>query len=266
MIRGAMTCHAIGMPLFYLRRLTGSKRTKAANRHLAWILAFVAGAINAGGFLAVRQFTSHMTGIVAGVAYNLALTEHARALTALSSLGAFILGALVTSLCVRWAASRELESVYALPLLVEAGLLVVFGLTGHKFTGGRVVGTIMLLCFTMGLQNAIITKLSNSEIRTTHLTGMVTDIGIGFGRIIYTWLSKTQEGYSEELAAIGRLSMIVGMFFAGGVVGALGFQYAGFLFTLPFAGALVVLAIVPVIEDLRRRVNTVQGGSDSRET
>jgi uncharacterized membrane protein YoaK (UPF0700 family) len=244
------------MPLLHLRRLTGRERTKAANRRLGWILAFVAGATNAGGFLAVRQFTSHMTGIVAGVAYNLALTEHARALTALSSLAAFILGALVTTLCVRWAKSRDLESVYALPLLVEAGLLVVFGVTGHRFTGGREVGTIMLLCFTMGLQNAIITKISNSEIRTTHLTGMVTDIGIGFGRMIFTWLGKTGEGYSEDILAIGRLSMIVGSFFVGGVVGALGFTNVGFLFTLPLAALLVLLAIVPVIDDLRGRANT----------
>jgi uncharacterized membrane protein YoaK (UPF0700 family) len=214
----------------------------------------VAGATNAGGFLAVRQFTSHMTGIVAGVAYNLALSDHARALTAVASLLAFILGALVTTLCVRWARSHELDSVYAIPLLVEAGLLVVFGMTGHRFTDERVAGTIMLLCFTMGLQNAIITKLSNSEIRTTHLTGMITDIGIGFGRLIYTWLGKTEDGYREDLTAVGRLSMIVGSFFVGGVVGAFGFTRLGFLFTLPFAGVLVVLAMVPVVDDVRRHL------------
>ncbi|HZD45747.1 MAG TPA: DUF1275 domain-containing protein, partial [Acidobacteriaceae bacterium] len=58
------------MPLFYLRRLTGSKRTESANRHLARYLAFIAGAANAGGFLAVRQYTSHMSGMVAAMADN----------------------------------------------------------------------------------------------------------------------------------------------------------------------------------------------------
>ena len=52
------------MPLNYARRLTGRDRTVLANRHLGCVLAFVAGAANAGGFLAVRQYTSHMTGIV----------------------------------------------------------------------------------------------------------------------------------------------------------------------------------------------------------
>lgn len=60
------------MPLLYLRRLTSRKRTESANRHLARYLAFVAGAANAGGFLAVRQYTSHMSRIVASMADNLA--------------------------------------------------------------------------------------------------------------------------------------------------------------------------------------------------
>ncbi len=56
------------MPLFYLRRLTGSRRTEIANRHLARYLAFIAGATNAGGLLAVGQYTSHMSGIVSAMA------------------------------------------------------------------------------------------------------------------------------------------------------------------------------------------------------
>lgn len=51
------------MPINYARRLIGSERSDTANRHLGFALAFVAGAINAGGFLAVQQYTSHMTGI-----------------------------------------------------------------------------------------------------------------------------------------------------------------------------------------------------------
>jgi len=45
------------MPIAYARRLTGHERTPQANRHLSFALAFVAGAINAGGFLAVQQYT-----------------------------------------------------------------------------------------------------------------------------------------------------------------------------------------------------------------
>jgi hypothetical protein len=47
------------MPIRYARRLTGRKRTVLANRHLGYALAFVAGAINAGGFLAVQQYLAY---------------------------------------------------------------------------------------------------------------------------------------------------------------------------------------------------------------
>lgn len=239
------------MPLFYLRRLTGSRRTETANRHLARYLAFVAGAANAGGFLAVRQYTSHMSGVVSAMADNFALGSLSLVMRGLAAMLSFLLGAFVTTLCIRWARARALESEYALPLLGEAGLLVVFGFTAHIFSGGRVMGTVMLLCFTMGLQNAIVTKLSNAVIRTTHLTGMVTDIGIALGRLATL---RTDEHSRTELAKMRLLASLIAMFFVGGTIGALGFRHAGFLFTLPLAAILVVLAVMPILDDMRKAV------------
>jgi uncharacterized membrane protein YoaK (UPF0700 family) len=241
------------MPLFYLRRLTGSKRTESANRHLARYLAFVAGAANAGGFLAVRQYTSHMSGMVAGMADNFAVGSLVLVFHGLAAVLSFLLGAFFTTLFVRWARARTLDSEYALPLLAEAALLISFGFTGRVFAGGRVLGTVMLLCFTMGLQNAIITKLSNSVIRTTHVTGMVTDIGIALGRIVST-AREPGVSISPELATLRLLASLVVLFFVGGVTGALGFKHVGFFFTVPLSAILVLLAIMPVIDDMRRRV------------
>lgn len=45
------------------------------SRHLVRFLTFVAGAANAGGFLAVQQYTSHMSRIVSSMADNLALGD-----------------------------------------------------------------------------------------------------------------------------------------------------------------------------------------------
>jgi uncharacterized membrane protein YoaK (UPF0700 family) len=242
------------MPLFYLRRLTGSNRTESANRHLARYLAFVAGAVNAGGFVAVRQYTSHMSGIVAGMADNFAIGSLVLVLHGLAAVLSFLLGAFLTTLFVRWARTRALDSEYALPLLAEAALLISFGFIGHVFAGGRVLGTVMLLCFTMGLQNAIITKLSNSVIRTTHVTGMVTDIGIALGRVVSSKSQGSAVDLTQEFATLRLLISLVALFFVGGVAGALGFKHAGFIFTLPLSAILVLLAVVPVIDDMRRRV------------
>lgn len=244
------------MPLFYLRRLTGSQRTENANRHLARYLAFIAGAANAGGLLAVGQYTSHMSGIISAMADNFAIGSVQLVLSGLVAVMSFLSGALLTTLLVRWARARELESEYALPLLLEAGLLVVFGTTGRVFAGGHALDTVVLLCFTMGLQNAIITKISDAVIRTTHLTGMVTDIGIALGRIASTLTQRNKEIASEsEMAKLRLLSSLVGLFFVGGLTGAVGFKHVGFFFTLPLALMLVLLSVMPVIDDVQRYRN-----------
>lgn len=150
---------------------------------------------------------------------------------------------------IRWARARLLESLYALPLALEAASLICFGIKGRTFVGGRVLSTVMLLCFTMGRQNAIVTKISDAVIRTTHMTGMVTDIGIALGRLVSANF-PAQYALATELDNIRLLRSLIGALFIGGVTGALGFNHIGFFFTLPLAAILLVLAVVPVLDDL----------------
>lgn len=110
------------------RRLTSKKRTEFANRHLARYLAFVAGAANAGGLLAVHQYTSHMSGIVSAIADNVATGSLTLALDRLAAVTSFLAGAFAP-LLIRWGNRRKLYSQYALPLLVEGLLLLIFGTT-----------------------------------------------------------------------------------------------------------------------------------------
>jgi len=245
------------MPIFYLRRLTGKERTAASNRHLGFSLAFIAGAINAGGFFAVHQYTSNMTGIVTSMADDLALGNIGLALAGLGALLTFICGAACSALLINWARHRKLQSEYAFPLMLEAGLLLCFGLMGGTLslrTGLFVSVTVMLLCFIMGLQNAMITKLSHAEIRTTHLTGLVTDIGIELGKKLY-WNRTHQPGeklhVKSNVAKLRLFSTLLLMFFSGGVTGALGFKHVGFISTVPLALLLMLLALVPVLDDMK---------------
>jgi len=161
------------MPIDYARRLTGSQRTPAADRHLGYTLAFVAGAINAGGFLAVRQYTSHMTGIVSAMADNLAVGTYELVLAGAGALLSFVAGAMCTAILVNFGRRRASLGVLAWPLLLEAALLLIFGVVGASLStviGLFVPFTVMLLCFIMGLQIALVTKISRAEIRTTHIT------------------------------------------------------------------------------------------------
>jgi uncharacterized membrane protein YoaK (UPF0700 family) len=247
------------VPLHFARSLTGRNRTLRANRILGVTLAFVAGAINAGGYLAVQQYTSHMTGVVSAMADNLALGNLTLVLVGLGALLSFLLGAACSAVMVNYARRHDMHSEFSLPLLLEAVLLLVFGLLGARLMGVAglfVPVTVMLLCFMMGLQNAVISKLSNAEIRTTHVTGLVTDIGIEIGKLLY-WNRNPAAAGPTVLANRQRLRILVSLvaaFFIGGVVGALGFQSVGYSSTVPLAVLLVLLAGMPAIDDLRARM------------
>lgn len=246
------------MTIGFLHRLTGKHRTRSANRQLGAVLAFVAGAINAGGFLAVQRYTSHMTGVISGMADDLATGGLMLALAGLASLLAFIAGAACTALLINWARQRQMHSKYALALLVGAALLLVFGLVGAHLDALAyllVPTAVLLLCFVMGLQNAIVTKISQAEIRTTHMTGVVTDLGIELGRLLYWNGSTAPDSVHFVRANRDKLfihSLVLGLFFGGGLVGALAFKHFGFSATLPIALLLVLMASPPLLHDLRR--------------
>ncbi|MCL1887071.1 MAG: DUF1275 domain-containing protein [Betaproteobacteria bacterium] len=252
------------MPILYLRKLTGLERSLRADIHLGLSLTFIAGAINAGGFVVVNQYTSHMTGIVSSMADGLILGDLRFALAALGSLLCFILGATCTELMVNWARGRQLQSEYALPLILEAILLLVFSFAGrklHEHIGLFVSFTVMLLCFMMGLQNAIITRISNAVIRTTHVTGIVTDIGIELGKMFFWNRGIGREDETYVRANRGKMFLLANlliMFFLGGVAGAFGFQFIGYLTGIFLSFVLFLLAMMPLIDDVRSRMKRKQ--------
>lgn len=239
------------MPMHYLRAMTSPQRTDISNRRLGRSLAFVAGAVNAGGFFAVGQYTSHMTGIVSSVADNAAMGETQLVLSGVASLLSFVLGAATSAILINWGRRRGSQSLYALPLIVEAALLLCFGLMGARLgASGQVSAIVALLCFVMGLQNAIVTKVSRSEIRTTHVTGLVTDIGIELGKLLYWNDNAVPVKVLADRDKLLLLSSLLAMFLLGGLVGAFGFKYLGYVSTVPLALALLSLAIIPVVDDL----------------
>jgi uncharacterized membrane protein YoaK (UPF0700 family) len=245
------------MPANYARFLIGRERTRSADRQLGCVLAFVAGAINAGGFLAVQQYTSHVTGMISALADNLALGQLALVVDGLIAVLAFLSGAIFSAMLVNFARRRGMTSEYAMPLLVEAVLILVFGLLGSRLSAYEtflVPFTVVLLCFIMGLQNAVITKISSSVIRTTHMTGVITDLGIELGKLIY-WNRHTDPRLDvrADRDRLRILSALFVSFLLGAISGAFGFKFVGYLFTLPMAVLLALVALVPALDDVLRR-------------
>lgn len=127
-----------------------------------------------------------MTGIVASMADAAVLHAPGLVGTGLLALAMFILGAVVCALVFNWGRVNGLRSRYANILLLEGVGMLVFGLLAeHVRDAHRPLVVVAVLCFTMGLQNALITRIGAWPIRTTHVTGMVTDIGVELGKILY---------------------------------------------------------------------------------
>ncbi len=230
----------------------GPERTDRANRHLAYFLALLAGVLNSVGFVAVAQYTSHMTGVIAHLADDLVL-HGVRALgIGATALASFVVGAAACALLFNWARRRDLAGRYAIVLALEAVLVLVFAISAQVF-GAPVVVNVAVLCFTMGLQNAIITKISGAQIRTTHVTGMVTDIGIELGKWVYPRRAGDPEPVRANLDRLRMHSAIVGCFFLGGVLGAAGYLAIGYPALVPGAVLTLLLCAPPLHADLRAR-------------
>jgi uncharacterized membrane protein YoaK (UPF0700 family) len=234
----------------------GTLRSEALNRQLAWAMAFVAGAVNAGGFLAVGHYTSHMTGVVSSMADELAGGDLTTALAAMAMMLSFMGGAFACTTLISFGQRRRMRSRYALTLAFESVLMLVFGFMGNrleqeiKFT---LPMTVMLLCFIMGMHNAVTSIISGAAVRTTHLTGTVTDIGIELSRLTYVNIHH-RSGRERIVANRQKLSLlllILASFLGGGVAGALGFKHIGFKVTVPLAGFLCFLAARPLLLELR---------------
>lgn len=215
-------------------------RTDALNRRLAGYLAFIGGYVNSAGFVLVGSFTSHVTGNVGRFANQLASRHLDAAGTALSWIGAFFAGACVASMIVESNFFGQQSRAYAVALSLEMALLVTFGLTSDfaPASPGAIVVEALLLSAAMGIQNSLVTRLSGAVVRTTHLTGVVTNLGIETARWLRWWRGRASKVLGVPLsfgdnpaeapstAKAALLFTIAGAFTLGAVLGS-AFAVAG---------------------------------------
>jgi len=183
-------------------RHEGVDRSHRHNQLLAGYLAVIAGFVNSAGFILIGSFTSHVTGNVGRFADDLALGRSAAVFAAIMVV-AYFAGAFLASMAIESNVLRR-RSVYGGLLLFEAGLLASFALLSYMMdTRNPLFNDIqaLLLCVAMGLQNSFVTRLSGAVVRTTHLTGAVTDLGIESARWFRLWRAKLGHRANVRLVA-----------------------------------------------------------------
>ncbi len=191
----------------------------------AALLAGIAGLINAVGFLSVaRQGVTHLTGTTTlfGLALGGARWREAGYFFAL--IAAFVFGAMLSGLIVR-ERSLQLGRRYGLALVLEAMLLAA----AVPLLQAQHVAGDYLASAACGLQNAMVSTYSGFAVRTTHVSGMFTDIGIALGAML--------RGLPADGLKFKLWSILIGAFAGGGAVGALLFGRFGFG-TLYFPAAI----------------------------
>jgi len=93
------------------------------------------------------------------------------------------------------------------------------------------------------------------------VTGLVTDIGIELGKLVYWNRLQTDDELrvQADRQRLWVLGTLVLAFFTGGIVGAVGFQRLGYAMTLPLALLLLLLAIVPAADDVMQYLERSDG-------
>lgn len=203
------------------------------NLFVWFILAFQGGYVNAGGFLAVHRFVSHVTGFATWVGLEFAQQHYLDAFGMLLVPMFYMAGSMISAWFIERRRIQSLRPRYGLVLnLITTfffvswllGELNFFGPFGQAFNYQSDYILLFLLSMSCGLQNAVISSASGAVVRTTHLTGITTDLGIGLVRL---WTLRKQIDIKEVFANWFRAGTIIS-FVTGSIIGALFFTHFEF--------------------------------------
>lgn len=177
----------------------------------AFLLAFIAGIINVVGLLGFQhQSVSHLTGTASLLSFKIIQGDWTLAIHFGGIIFSFFLGAVLSGLIIQNATLR-LGKRYSAALFLESGLLfIALMLLQNNYTTGD-----FWTSAACGLQNAMVSTYSGAIVRTTHITGTVTDLGAMIGQYF--------RGHGIDKRKLGLYLLLIIGFMTGGLVGAIGF-------------------------------------------
>ena len=182
----------------------------------ASLLACVAGMVNVVGYLGFEhQAVTHLTGTTSLLGAAIAAGDTRAILHLLGVAVAFTLGAALSGMIIQDSTLR-LGRRYGVVLTIESVLLFV---AIFLFKQQQIAGA-LLAAMACGLQNAMATTFSGSVVRTSHLSGMFTDLGIGLGHFV--------RGMALPTRRLALSALIISSFFTGSVIGAWLFRHLGY--------------------------------------
>ncbi|MDX2130396.1 MAG: YoaK family protein [Chloroherpetonaceae bacterium] len=198
-------------------RQHGHLRTYAHNLRIASFLSFVAGSVNSIGFLAVAQLTTNVTGHFAYFVEEVFQGDVYQSAIFFLFIMSFFVGSFISNVLVEWMEKRNEKRLFVYPVIAESLILLGMAIFGDGLTKWKPNAVAIILLFAMGLQNSLVTRISNSVVRTTHLTGLFTDLGIEISQLIFY---KQPEQRTRLFGSIRLRFQIIIFFLIGGLSGA----------------------------------------------
>ena len=228
-------------------RHQGRSRTLKHNLQIATVLSFVAGIVNVVGFLSIKQLTTNVTGHFALFINDVSNFNFWKGTIYLLYILSFLFGSFSSSFLIEKYRSNKRLNVFVVPTLIESLILVAVASFGYFQLVDSANVMACLLLFAMGLQNSFVAKISNAVVRTTHLTGLFTDLGIELSQLFFP---EAHPHRSKIIANIKLRSYIICFFFFGGLTGGFLYSKVGWALNTLFFAAIVLL-ISLVYDDVR---------------
>ncbi len=194
---------------------TGARRTHIHNVRLAVLLSLTAGFVNAEGLLGFSNLTTNVTGHAAVFAEFIYLKNWTMAWVVAIWMLLFLAGAFFSSFIIDLVGEHQQYSKLV-PVSIEMAILLLIAVLGGNYKDDPIVRQVFTgsLLFAMGLQNALVSMISKSVVRTTHLTGTFTDLGIELAKLRFTEPNK-----KPALKSSIALKLYIIVFFITGVLG-----------------------------------------------
>lgn len=233
-------------------RHKGKFRTFIHNLKLASLLSFVAGIVNVTGFFAIQKLTTNVTGHFAFFADEVIKKNYNTSLIYLLYILSFFIGAFFSNFLIELVSRKSQRLVNVIPVVIEIILLITIALLANIqiLRNSDIIACGLL--FAMGLQNSLVTSISNAVVRTTHLTGLFTDLGIELSQLFFY---KRSTEIKKLISSIKLRFAIIGFFFFGCLVGGYSYFLFGILSLLLAATCLLVGLIY---DNLKFKVVTIK--------
>ena len=214
----------------------------ARSRLTAPWMALVAGSVDSAAFSITGRSASHMSGQTVITMSRVADGRDHWAVTSGVVVAGFVAGATVCGFVIACRGDRPKAQVLGPLLAAEAATV---GLAGCVLLSGAEGGfaetmAMLVIAFSMGLQNEASSRLLGDRVRTTHVTGVSTDIGDGLGRLAFDALRLRGRPRVGDAGRLARSASLLAGFALGALGGAELFLWFG-------VGCVLVLSLLPAV-------------------